>query len=565
MEDAEHIFTGLSDQVSQSFDFVDKAYGYLSRARREIETAGRRVEESRDSLNAAVGRFGQRMRDLQRQFDPDNATGMTAIGPLEVPGGSPPDEPREPAIPSPILRDDDYADPVVSTRATLDRLFEPRRANESDADYEERLDAQRQWLDGQGVFRARREREAYATVTWNHITGNQQSTAGGPLEPGDDGPDDERRNEPPRDPGRTPCHPSYPMREGVGRGRGGARPGGDGPPGGDYPNSSDESSSTSDDSAHNLGPSSASRRHVTIRTPSCMPEQVTGRVTREARMSIQSAQYHPETNDVFMRESLRWIRRMIREKLGEQLPENAALKNVKNLPTPDKYGGEDDIELFEGWFKALLRWLRFMQLGGTALNEERTQIMGLFLRGKAFDWFNDTIDSSLVRGPPWGFIEAVCAMFERFLHHANAGLAADKFYSVAYAKDTGVHGLWDDLVKYAARMPQAPDDYTFARKFAAALPADVGVPLFRNKNVTIEGKTPRTLYDMAVQQEHNNKQANFYQAKVSSARISQTTVIATADGASGLRSTSDPRTANGPPRVAGQASVSHARPHTRFV
>lgn len=414
MEDAEHIFTGLSDQVSQSFDFVDKAYGYLSRARREIETAGRRVEESRDSLNAAVGRFGQRMRDLQRQFDPDNATGMTAIGPLEVPGGSPPDEPREPAIPSPILRDDDYADPVVSTRATLDRLFEPRRANESDADYEERLDAQRQWLDGQGVFRARREREAYATVTWNHITGNQQSTAGGPLEPGDDGPDDERRNEPPRDPGRTPCHPSYPMREGVGRGRGGARPGGDGPPGGDYPNSSDESSSTSDDSAHNLGPSSASHRHVTIRTPSYMPEQVTGRVTREARMSIQSAQYHPETNDVFMRESLRWIRRMIREKLGEQLPENAALKNVKNLPTPDKYGGEDDIELFEGWFKALLRWLRFMQLGGTALNEERTQIMGLFLRGKAFDWFNDTIDSSLVRGPPWGFIEAVCAMFESY-------------------------------------------------------------------------------------------------------------------------------------------------------
>ena len=187
-----------------------------------------------------------------------------------------------------------------------------------------------------------------------------------------------------------------------------------------------------------------------------------------------------------------------------------------------KYAGEDDIELFEVWLKGLLRWLRVMRLGGPQLDEERVQLLGQFLKSKAAEWYNDTIDSSLVRAPQWTFKRAICALFERFLHHANAGTAADKFHTTKYNKSTGVQGLWDSLVKQASRMPQRPDEYTFARKFVEALPPEIGIPLFRNKNVTVEGTAIRQIYHLAVLQEHNNRQTDIYRSKVTSSKGAST-------------------------------------------
>ena len=580
MEDAETIFHGLTSSVNQSFESVDKAYGYLSRARREVEAAHRRAEESRSSLNTAVGQFSQRMREMQLRFDPDGVSNVAAPRMADTPSAEASGDPiidvhQEPRAQSPPIGDEDYAEPHPDYEnpqpISLSELFSPRRDDETDAAYENRLDVQRRWLDAQGVFQARREREARANAAWENINAGRRHYTVPTSEPSGGPPDDGGDN---GDPGRNRDHrrnvhhprPPPPVRGGFGRGRGGDPPGG-GPPGGEPGDDDDETSSSSStdeerDELDDREPSLRAPHRNHTRSPSYMPERPR-RDASDIRLPRAHVDvYRPETNDAFMRESMKRLRQMIRDKLGEQLPENAALKNVKNLPTPDKYGGEDDIELFEGWFKALLRWLRFMRLGGPALDEERMQIMGLFLKGKAFDWYNDTIDSSLVRGPPWKFAEAVCAMFERFLHHANAGIAADKFYSVTYAKETGVHGLWDTLVKYAARMPQAPDDYTFARKFAAALPPDVGVPLFRNKNVTIEGTTPRVLYDMAVQQEHNNKQADFYRSKVSSSRPNPSTqpAASTAGPSGNSRSGSD-RRPDAPARSFGQGS----RPVQPFV
>lgn len=61
---------------------------------------------------------------------------------------------------------------------------------------------------------------------------------------------------------------------------------------------------------------------------------------------------------------------VIDEKLREKMPEVSAIKNIKNLPAPDKYAGEDDLEFLLNWLKALLCWLLTMRLGGPALEEE---------------------------------------------------------------------------------------------------------------------------------------------------------------------------------------------------
>ncbi|KAH9942793.1 hypothetical protein B0H21DRAFT_884497 [Amylocystis lapponica] len=228
--------------------------------------------------------------------------------------------------------------------------------------------------------------------------------------------------------------------------------------------------------------------------------------------------YYPATpswsdnmGDNFKREALRNIRRLIKSRLNARLAENPILKNLKNIPPPDKYSGEDDYEIFESWLKTLLRWMRLYRLGGDNLDEERLQILGQFLKGKAATWYNDTIDNSIAWN--WTFVDGVCALFERFLHHATARSAADKFHDVKFDRDDGVSGLWDTLVRYAGRMPQYPDDYTFARKFTETLPSEIAVPLFRSKDVTIEGTPLRALRGAALQQEHNNKVVNTYHAR----------------------------------------------------
>ena len=562
VDEADGLFHGLDTQITGCFEAVDKANSYMGRVRREVDTAQRRAEGARIGLNVAVDQFTTRVRRLRAQTGHANDQAP--------PSGTQDEAPAPPQ--SPPIGDEDYVGPPrrepspqpVPTNDRLEQLFEPRRAGESANAYEQHLNGQRQWLAAHPFFRERRRTASPPPGTRSTRSGADVTTAGGgggPPDGDDDSPDPRRAN---RLPPRRDMPPHLPRnRGGHGRGRGGGPPGG-GPPddGGDSPGDEDDRTSTDDDRTDRDEPGRADpplrrpeRRHFT-RSPSYMPER-RGWDHAPAAARARVNEYNPEFDDAFMRESLRAYRALIRDKLGEQLPENTALKNIKNLPVPDKYEGEADAELFEGWLKGLIRWLRIMRLGGRALDEERTQILGQYLKGKAAEWYNDTIDTAMVHGPRWTFSEAVCALFERFLHHVNAGGAADKFYDVKYTKDKGIHGLWDELVKHAQRMPQPPDDYTFARKFVESLPSEVAVPLFRSKNVTVEGTALRTLYHLAVIQEHNNKQADHYRSKLSTLRPQAGSSSSTARPA-------DRRTVPSATRAAG-GLASAAPPSGRFV
>src|SRR5260370_34266570 len=47
---------------------------------------------------------------------------------------------------------------------------------------------------------------------------------------------------------------------------------------------------------------------------------------------------------------------MIRDRVGQSQGDLADVKGIKVSP-PEKYGGEDDIEIFDTWLAGLLRWL----------------------------------------------------------------------------------------------------------------------------------------------------------------------------------------------------------------
>ena len=324
-----------------------------------MQAARLRAASTEAHLMDAIKRFGERTQGIYGEIHPGQR------------------------VPSPPLRDEDYSGPP---RMTLDAIFAPRRSGETDAAFADRQQRRQQFLDDQGVLNARRERDARAQAIWAEIA----QRYGFPSEP--------------------------PSTNAAGGGMGGGPPGG-GPPDGDGDRnggSDDEDGPPDEDNRDERPPSPASirraRRQFT-RSPTYMPERPAQADYTHVRRAPADP-YDPEYDDSFTRESLRNIRGMIAAKLGTQLPENAAIKNIKNLPQPDKYGGEDDLEVFESWLKTLLRWMRIMRLGGPTLDEERVQLLGQFLKSKASEWFNDTIDSTLVRGPPWTFTDAICALFE---------------------------------------------------------------------------------------------------------------------------------------------------------
>ncbi|KAI0643259.1 hypothetical protein C8Q79DRAFT_1094822, partial [Trametes meyenii] len=196
---------------------------------------------------------------------------------------------------------------------------------------------------------------------------------------------------------------------------------------------------------------------------------------------------------------------MIRDRVDRDPDETAALKNIKGIPSPEKYDGKDDGESFMSWLKLMLRWMELSRITGNNLDGARTSLLGQFLTGPASEWYDDVVDNTHADGRIWVFEDAVCAMFKRFIHRSTARSAADKFHSAKYKKESGVHGLWEYMIKWSLKMPRQPDDYTFNRRFMDALPEELYVPMLTNRNVSVEKTPPTLLKRVALDQESSNR------------------------------------------------------------
>jgi hypothetical protein len=98
-------------------------------------------------------------------------------------------------------------------------------------------------------------------------------------------------------------------------------------------------------------------------------------------------------------------------------------------------------------------------------------LLGNYLEGSALDWYTAEIDNPDIRnGRPMEFIDAICGLHQRFVQTATANDAKTKYESVAYSNADGTEGYYYKLDKYASRMVQRPDDYSFKVRFCDGLP-----------------------------------------------------------------------------------------------
>ena len=217
-----------------------------------------------------------------------------------------------------------------------------------------------------------------------------------------------------------------------------------------------------------------------------------GRTTRNTRFATVDAQ------DADRRSETEWIRRIIKEKLSDPVPENPALKSIKVSP-PESFDGKDDGESFDTWLAQVCRWFRLTRVAGPEMERVRVDLLGQVLSGEAQRWYNDVIDNPDRVERTWGFTNAVVALYIRFIHKSTILTAAEKFDAVRYHRSGGAAQVLNDLLRYASRMVQPPDEYSLRRKLWGVLPDEIVSILGKSRGLSAEYTNKEEIVRQATQ------------------------------------------------------------------
>ena len=510
---AEHLRENLYDFAEYTNEKYDTLADELERARAQQEALNKQLED-----------IQERARQQRAEFAQDSEAARERVA--ETTGARAParEQPENIGQSASYLRanpravDDDgvtYADRDEVIERSRNNLFRPRGGSETTAQYENRLNAQTRYLAQEHYRVGTEKRNAQAERWWQERMGPGQGNnnrgeyprqfrryRSGHGPPGDEGDSSPSEQGEPRGPGNPHARANN-----MPRGRGGDN----GPPGddGDPSTPSRETSRSRSRGPHDSprageGGRDARRparaRHFT-RSPTYF--QIDDRDTL-----IAADKDDPDAK--YIDRQLEVIRAAIRARVSWEAPDIPAMKNLKNIPNPEKFAGLDDSEGFMAWLKSLLRWLALTRVTGPDLDMVRVQLMGQYLTDSARRWYDDTVDSLDGVGSHWDFEQVVCALYRRFIHKSTARSAAEQFSKVRFRKETGVLGLYEALVNLARKMPELPDTYTFKKRFIEALPEDICVPMLKNRKISVEQSTPAALRKAAIRQENANRAVNEY-------------------------------------------------------
>ena len=98
---------------------------------------------------------------------------------------------------------------------------------------------------------------------------------------------------------------------------------------------------------------------------------------------------HENNYEVEILHRYRWL---IRDRVGHDREAYPDVKNIRVSP-PEKYAGEDDIEIFDTWLAGLLRWLRVYNITRDLKDATRVDLCGTTLTRLAATWYADEVEA----------------------------------------------------------------------------------------------------------------------------------------------------------------------------
>ncbi|KAF9064357.1 hypothetical protein BDP27DRAFT_1425931 [Rhodocollybia butyracea] len=130
-------------------------------------------------------------------------------------------------------------------------------------------------------------------------------------------------------------------------------------------------------------------------------------------------------------------RKQIRDKVGNPIPPIESRKALK-VPSPEVYDGSPDVNVFERWLMSLLQWMVVNRMCGDNYDATRTAVLGMFLKGKALDWYNDEVAGIHRTVLKWTFEGAIIGVFDCCIQAMTIHQAARQFDLIESVKPSNL-------------------------------------------------------------------------------------------------------------------------------
>ncbi|KAJ3720047.1 hypothetical protein C8R42DRAFT_643332 [Lentinula raphanica] len=186
-------------------------------------------------------------------------------------------------------------------------------------------------------------------------TGNKTGTGGPSKDPGDDSSDNSSDDEKPE--GDKPKRHRTPWEEDSAD---------------DIPESGSEDSSSDESWVDNL--------FVAQDNPADPKESKNKRKRAKKKLltKMRNQSADDERRQLWAHAVHRVYKKQIKHYVGKPLPELDGTKNIR-IPTPDTYNGSSDVEIFDAWLLAVLRWMVISRYCGPDFDKFRVQLVGIYL------------------------------------------------------------------------------------------------------------------------------------------------------------------------------------------
>ena len=139
-----------------------------------------------------------------------------------------------------------------------------------------------------------------------------------------------------------------------------------------------------------------------------------------------------------------------------------------NISPPEEYSGSSDLGIYETFVAGILWWLKLHGLLGAKYTKTQVQFLGTRLKGNSSEWFTRNVERPDRPIKDWSLESVNEGLQKWFLNSLMHRQASNKFDTIEQGQKT-VQELIQELTKYAARMVQYPDNYSFRRQLIAAL------------------------------------------------------------------------------------------------
>ncbi|KAE9385043.1 hypothetical protein BT96DRAFT_1007435 [Gymnopus androsaceus JB14] len=152
-----------------------------------------------------------------------------------------------------------------------------------------------------------------------------------------------------------------------------------------------------------------------------------------------------ERRESWLKGILREYQKQIRHYCNHETVQSTELLKSIKIPNPSRFTGSNDVEEFDTWLLALLRWIVISRLVGKVNDDQHVQVVGSFLDEDALRWYNDEVTGLHCSQLHWTFEKVILGLFARFVQAMTIHVAAEKFEATEYDPEKGVQAYKAEL------------------------------------------------------------------------------------------------------------------------